>query len=82
MELPRRRPGDVFLPDGSLLAVMNDLRAMEHAHDLRIGIVYAFDFRTHILPYWYADKRMAPCSVRTLADVLATSGFKHVRVVL
>jgi radical SAM superfamily enzyme YgiQ (UPF0313 family) len=61
---------------------MAELAERTDAHDLRIAIVYAFDFRTRMLPYWYADKRMAPCSVRTLADVLHASGFRRVRVVL
>ncbi len=82
MELPKRQPEDVYLPEGAVTRVMEDLRALSHAHELRIGIVYAFDFRTRMLPYWYADKRMAPCSVRTLADGLHESGFKHIRIVL
>ena len=82
MELPRRHKDDVYLPDGSLRRAMADLAQRTDAHDMRIAIVYAFDFRTRMLPYWYADKRMAPCSVRTLADVLHASGFKHIRVVL
>ncbi len=82
MELPKRPRDDVYLPDGAFRAAIDDLASRSGAHDLRIAIVYAFDFRTRMLPYWYADKRMAPCSVRTLADVLSASGFKHVRVVL
>lgn len=82
MELPRRQTDDIFLPDGAFTAAIEELRGMTDAHDLSFGIVYAFDFRTHMLPYWYADKRMAPCSVRTLADVLWAAGFKNVRVVL
>lgn len=82
MELPRRSPEDVYLPDGSLLRAMEQLRRRPEAHELRIGIVYAFDFRTRMLPYWYADKRMAPASVRTLGDVLHAAGFKHLRIVL
>ncbi len=82
MELPRRKPDDIHLPDGTFTAATERLRARREAHDLRICIVNAFDFRTRMLPYWYADKRMAPCSVRTLADVLNAAGFKHIRVVL
>ena len=55
---------------------------MTDAHDLAIGIVYSFDFRTHMLPYWYADKRMAPCSVRLLGDLLHDAGFRNVRIVI
>ena len=82
MELPRRRPEDVYLPDGSFRTAVEELGRCEDAHDLRIAIVYAFDFRTRMLPYWYADKRMAPCSVRTLGDVLHAAGFRHIRIVL
>ena len=82
MELPRRKPSDVHLPDGTFTQTMERLRQLQDAHDLRICIAYAFDFRTRMLPYWYADKRMAPCSVRTLADILHASGFKHLRIVL
>ncbi len=82
MELPRRKGQDVYLPDGEFTRAMNALAERTDLHDLRIGIVYAFDFRTRMLPYWYADKRMAPCSVRTLADVLNRCGFKHQRVIL
>src|SRR5262249_42239999 len=82
MELPRRKPGDVFLPDGAFRECLTDLRQFEDAHDLAILIVYAFDRRTHMLPFWYADKRMAPCSVRLLGDVLDAAGFRNVRIVL
>jgi radical SAM superfamily enzyme YgiQ (UPF0313 family) len=82
MELPRREPGNVYLPDGAMRQMLRQLRRCGAAHDLRIGIVYAFDFRTRMLPYWYADKRMVPCSVRTLGDVLAAAGFRHIRTVL
>ncbi len=82
LDLPRRNPNDVFLPDGSFNAAIADLRERTDAHDLAIGIVYAFDPRTHMLPYWYADRRMAPCSVRLLGDVLHAAGFRNLRIVL
>ncbi len=82
MELPLRNRDDVFLPDGTFSRAVATLRENHAAHDLRIGIVYAFDFRTRMLPYWYVDKRMAPCSVRTLGEVLHASGFKHIRIVM
>jgi radical SAM superfamily enzyme YgiQ (UPF0313 family) len=82
MELPRRNRDDVYLPDGTFRAALRRLRPLADAQDLRIGLVYAFDFRTRMLPYWYADKRMSPCSVRTLADVLDAAGFKRIRVIV
>ena len=82
MELPRRARDDVHLPDGEFRKRVGALRQLRHAHDLRIGIVYAFDFRTRMLPFWYADRRMAPCSVRLLGDVLHEAGFTNLRIVL
>ncbi len=82
MELPRRAREDVYLPDGEFQRRVLALRKLTPAHELRIGLVYAFDFRTRMLPFWYADKRMAPCSVRLLGDALDAAGFKHLRIVL
>lgn len=82
MELPRRARDDVYLPDGEFRQRVRALRQRTHAHGLRIGLMYAFDFRTRMLPFWYADKRMAPCSVRLLADVLYEAGFTNLRIVL
>ena len=82
MELPRRERQDVYVPNGTFQAKIDALRQIPDAHDLAIGIVYAFDFRTHMLPFWYADKLMAPCSVRLLGDVLDAAGFGNLRIVL
>jgi radical SAM superfamily enzyme YgiQ (UPF0313 family) len=82
LELPRRKPDDIYIPDGEFQAILQRLRQRTDAHDLNIGIVYAFDFRTRMLPYWYADKRMAPACVRILADCLHAAGFRSVRLVL
>jgi radical SAM superfamily enzyme YgiQ (UPF0313 family) len=82
MELPRRLKDDVYLPDGAFRERVDVLRRMIDGHDLAVGIVYAFDFRTRMLPFWYADKRMAPCSVRLLGDALHDAGFANLRIVL
>jgi hypothetical protein len=82
LELPRRERHDVFLPDGAFCQRINALRQVPDAQNLTIGIIYAFDFRTHMLPFWFADRRMAPCSVRLLGDVLHAAGFTNCRIVL
>ena len=82
MELPRRARDDVHLPDGVFRERVLALRQRTCAREWTIGIVSAFDFRTRMLPFWYADKRMAPCAVRLLADVLHEAGFTNLRVVL
>lgn len=82
MELPRRAHDDVYLPDGAFRERVAALRKLRDAHGLAVGILYAFDFRTRMLPFWYADNRMAPCSVRLLGDVLHEAGFRNLRIVL
>ncbi len=82
MELPKRDGPDTFLPDGAFTQALSDLSMCPGLKSLRIAIVYAFDFRTRMLPYWYCDKRMAPCSVRTIGDSLNAAGFKHLRIIL
>lgn len=82
MELPRRPRSDVFLPEGAFRDRIAGLRRLTETRDLTIGIFYAFDFRTHMLPFWYADKRMAPASVRLLGDALHAAGFENIRIVL
>lgn len=82
MELPRRSANDVFLPDGAFRHRVESIRQISDARDLTIGIFYAFDRRTRMLPYWYADKRMAPCAVRMLGDVLHDAGMSNYRIVL
>ncbi len=82
MELPKRDGPETFLPDGAFTQALSDLRNCPGLGSLRVAIVYAFDFRTRMLPYWYCDKRMAPCSVRTIGDTLHASGFKHIRIIL
>ncbi len=82
MELPRRETNDTYLPEGAFGRTIAELKGRKDTNELRIGIAYAFDFRTRMLPYWFADKRMAPCAVRTLADVLDMAGFRHLRIIL
>ncbi len=82
MELPIRAKNDVFLPDGEFGRMTAALRRQTHCHDINIVVVYAFDFRTRLLPYFMADMRMPPAGPRAVAAALAEAGFRNVRVVL
>lgn len=82
MELPRRKSDDVYLADGTFTSALRQLARHPRLLDANIGIFYCFDIRTRMLPFWYVDRRMAPCSVRTLADTLNAAGFRNLRVVL
>src|SRR6476659_3203210 len=82
MELPRRKRGDEQLRPGQLLALRHRLRTISSRHDLTTVIACAFDHRTRMLPFIYADTRMVPAGVRAIGSALADVGFDKTRIVL
>src|SRR3954470_9277937 len=82
MELPRRTRGDELLRPGELNRVRQRLRALAPAHDLVSVIACAFDHRTRMLPFIFADTRMAPAGVRGIGSAMVDSGFTKTRIVL
>jgi radical SAM superfamily enzyme YgiQ (UPF0313 family) len=82
MELPLRAAGDILLPPGEMIDIRRRLRRVAHQHDLASVIVCAFDHRTRILPFVFADTRMAPAGVRAVGAALVDSGFPKTRIVL
>lgn len=82
MELISRPVGDVLLKPGELTSLRARLRTVAAKHDLATVIACAFDHRTRMLPFLYADKRMAPAGVRGIGSALADSGFAKTRIVL
>jgi radical SAM superfamily enzyme YgiQ (UPF0313 family) len=82
MELPPRKCGDELLQPGEFTRVRNSLRKLAALHDLRTVIAYAFDPRTQMLPFLYADVVMAPAGVRAIGAAMVDSGFPKTRIVL
>ncbi len=82
MELPRRARGDELLKPGELTAIRARLRSVAAAHDLTTVIACAFDHRTRMLPFIYADTRMAPAGVRSIGSTMVDAGFDKTRIVL
>src|SRR3984885_5637499 len=82
MELPRRSRGDELLKTGELLALRARLRSVAAKHDLATVICCAFDHRTRMLPFVFADTRMAPAGVRGIGSAMVDSGFSKTRIVL
>jgi radical SAM superfamily enzyme YgiQ (UPF0313 family) len=82
MELPRRARGDELLKSGELMAVRARLRRVASQHDLVTVIACAFDHRTRMLPFIYADTHMAPAGVRSIGSAMVDSGFPKTRIVL
>src|SRR5438309_31436 len=82
MELPRRNRGDELLKPGELLAIRQRLRRVSPTHNLATVIACAFDHRTRMLPFLFADTRMAPAGVRAIGSAMVDSGFDKTRIVL
>lgn len=82
MELPRRNRGDELLKPGELTELRQRLRNLATRQDLATVIACAFDHRTRMLPFIYADKRMAPAGVRAIGAAMLDSGFEKTRIVL
>ena len=82
MELPRRARGDELLEAGELVQLRLRLRNLAPKHDLTTVIACAFDHRTRMLPFIYADQRMAPAGVRAIGSAMADAGFHKTRIVL
>ena len=82
MELPRRARGDELLKPGELAAIRLRLRNVAGKHDLTTVIACAFDHRTRMLPFIYADTRMVPAGVRAIGSAMVDAGFAKTRIVL
>jgi radical SAM superfamily enzyme YgiQ (UPF0313 family) len=82
MELRPRTRGDELLKSGELLDLRQRLRGLSKRHDLRTVIACAFDHRTRMLPFIFADLRMAPAGVRAVGSAMLDAGFQKTRIVL
>src|SRR5277367_3702808 len=82
MELPRRARGDELLKAGELTGLRARLRQIAAKHDLTTVIACAFDHRTRMLPFIFADTRMAPAGVRAIGSAMVDAGFDKTRIVL
>lgn len=82
MEVQRRARGDELLKPGKLTDLIVRLRRLSTAKPIRTVIACAFDHRTRMLPFIYADLRMAPAGVRAIGSAMLASGFDRTRIVL
>ncbi len=82
MELPRRGRGDELIPPGELTQLLERLQRLAPRHDLVSVVVYAFDYRTRVLPFHNVAWNMAPAGPRAIGAALCAAGFPRTRVVL
>jgi len=82
MERPCRERGDELLKPGELADIRRRLRKIAPKHDLASVIACAFDHRTRMLPFIYADIWMVPAGVRAVGAAMLDAGFQKTRIVL
>jgi len=82
MELPHRNKGDELLAPGEMTDIRRRLQGVAGRHDLTSVIACAFDHRTRMLPFIYADTHMAPAGVRAVGAAMVEAGFNKTRIVL
>jgi radical SAM superfamily enzyme YgiQ (UPF0313 family) len=82
MELPSRAGGDILLAPGEMTDIRRRLRVLSSRHDVATVIACAFDHRTRILPFIYADMKIVPAGVRAIGSAMLDSGFDKTRIVL
>ena len=82
MELPSRERGDELLKAGEMRRILSSLRRLSKGQDITSVVACAFDHRTRMLPFIWADLRMAPAGVRAVGSALVEAGLDKTRIVL
>jgi radical SAM superfamily enzyme YgiQ (UPF0313 family) len=82
LELPKRPKGDEYTNEGEYPALRKRIRAAAAGLRIPSVVVYAFDSRTRLLPYFLASHHMAPAGARAVGAALGDSGLTQTRIVL
>lgn len=82
MELPKRPKGDEYTQEGEYPALRRRIRAVAAGLRVPSAVVYAFDPRTRLLPYFFTSHHMAPAGARAVGAALHDSGLGPTRIVL
>jgi len=81
VELPVRPDGDRFVPPGGHRLLQARLRArVGDLAEMPALVFSAFDRRTRMLPFVFADARMFPCGPRSIGASLHEAGFTRTRI--
>jgi radical SAM superfamily enzyme YgiQ (UPF0313 family) len=82
MELSSRPKNDRYTPPGRYGELERRLRANAATRDISALVCYAFDFRTRLGPFLFADMRLLTAGPRAVAGALHEAGFSKTRIVL
>ncbi len=82
MELPSRPKNDRYTPPGRYGELERSLRSKAKTADISALVCYAFDRRTRLGPFLFADMRLLTAGPRAVAAALHEAGFTKTRIVL
>src|SRR5437660_7417409 len=82
MELPSRPKHDRYTKPGRYVELERRLRDNPATARIPTLVCYAFDYRTRLGPFLYADTRLLTAGPRAVAASLHAAGFTQTRVVL
>lgn len=81
MELPSRPKDDRYTRPGRYTELERGLRDRKSNSEIPCLISYAFDHRTRLGPFLFADMRLLNAGPRAVAAALFSAGFTQVRIV-
>lgn len=82
MELPSRPKTDRYTKPGEYGELERRLQNNPATADISTVVAYAFDYRTRVGPYLFADKMLITAGPRAVASALYKAGFNKTRIVL
>src|SRR5437667_9266616 len=82
MELASRPKNDRYTRPGRYQELERRLRANPDTADITTLVCYAFDWRTRLGPFLFADMRLLTAGPRAIAAALNEAGFAKTRIVL
>ncbi|HMF12584.1 MAG TPA: hypothetical protein VKE94_09770, partial [Gemmataceae bacterium] len=82
MELLSRPKNDRYTKPGEYNGLEQRLRMHAEAADIPCLVCYAFDMRTRLGPFLYADMRLLTAGPRAVGGALYNAGFTKTRIVL
>ncbi|MBY0523001.1 MAG: radical SAM protein [Gemmataceae bacterium] len=82
MELPSRPKNDRYTRPGQYSEIERRLRDNPATRDIPALVAYAFDYRTRLGPFLFADMRLLIAGPRAVGAALRSAGFERTRIVL
>jgi radical SAM superfamily enzyme YgiQ (UPF0313 family) len=81
MELPSRPKNDRYTRPGEYTELERRLRANPETRRIPVLVCYAFDMRTRLGPYLFADMGLLTAGPRAIGSALHQAGFERLRIV-